>query len=418
MLLLSGVQLTDGTVTDLAVRDGRFVAPADVGPDAQRIDAQGLIALPGLVDLHTHLREPGNEAAETVASGTRAAARGGYTAVYAMANLSPVTDTVAAAERIRALATDAAAEVNVIGSITKNLDGRELSDIAGLAASGCTMFSDDGKCVMDAAVLRDALEQARLADVVVAEHAQDHNLAPAQACCHESVWSQRLELPGWPAAAESIIVARDVQLAATTGARLHICHVSTAESVEIIRWAKARGINVTAEVTPHHLLLGTNLLQSKDTRYKVNPPLRTDEHIEAVRAGLADGTIDVVATDHAPHTPDAKSKPFPEASPGMIGLEQALAVVIDTMVTTGRMDWATLAQRMSVAPARIARNGRQGRPLALGEPATMVLVDPAARAAVDPDASASQARNNPYGGRTLPDPVVMTLWNGAVTYAR
>jgi dihydroorotase len=266
--------------------------------------------------------------------------------------------------------------------------------------------------------MRRALSYVTSFGGVVAQHSQDPRLAGPGACCHESEYSGRLGLPGWPAQAESAIVARDVQLAELTGSRLHVCHVSTAESVDVIRWAKARGVRVTAEATPHHLYLDTALVCGYDTTFKVNPPLRTGEHIEAVRAALADGTIDAVATDHAPHTPQDKDHPFDVALPGMLGLEQALAVVIETMVKPGRLDWAGVAERMSHAPARIGQAAGQGRPLAVGEPANLVLVDPSATAVVDKAASASRSRNNPYHGRLLPDPVRLTMWAGRVTCDR
>ena len=419
-LLITGAQLADGTSADLGVSNGHFVAPSDV-TDAERIDADGLLALPGLVDPHTHLREPGREDAETIATGTVAAARGGYTAVHAMANLDPVTDTAEAAEYLAALAARTAnAEVIVIGSVTKGLAGEQLSEMGLMnrSAAAVRMFSDDGRCVMDPLVMRRALTYAKTFDAVIAQHSQDTRLAGPTACCHESEISGRLGLAGWPAQAESAIIARDVELAQLSGGRLHVCHISTAEGVEVIRWAKARGVNVTAEVTPHHLYLGTREVESYDTTFKVNPPLRTDEHIEAVRAALADGTIDMVGTDHAPHARQDKDHPFDIALPGMIGLEQSLAVVIEVMVDAGRLDWPGVVDRMSAAPARLTRLATQGRPIAEGEPANLVLVDPSARAVVDRDASASKSRNNPYHGRDLPDPVVATVWAGKVTHRR
>ncbi|HMQ36706.1 MAG TPA: dihydroorotase [Micropruina sp.] len=419
-LLITGAALADGTTGDVGVRDGVFVAAGDVR-DPERIDADGLLVLPGLVDPHTHLREPGREETETVATGTAAAARGGFTAVHAMANLDPVTDTAEAAEYLAALAArTASAEVVVVGSVTKGLGGEQLSEMGLMHASaaGVRMFSDDGRCVMDPLVMRRALTYAKTFDAVIAQHAQDTRLAGAGACCHESEISGRLGLPGWPAQAESTIIARDVELAELAGGRLHVCHVSTAEGVEVIRWAKRRGIAVTAEVTPHHLYLGTREVEGYDTTFKVNPPLRTDEHIEAVRGALADGTIDMVGTDHAPHAREDKDHPFDIALPGMIGLEQALGVVVETMVDTGRLDWPTLVERMSFAPARLTRSATQGRPIAAGEPANLVLVDASARSVVDRDASASKSRNNPYHGRDLPDPVVATVWAGRVTHRR
>ncbi len=420
-LLITGAELAGTGRGDLLIRDGRFIDPADVGPDATRIDADGLVALPGLVDLHTHLRQPGREDAETVSSGTAAAARGGFTAVLAMANTTPVTDTAEAAEHVAALgARDGRAQVVPVGAVSKGLAGGELAELGLMARSGAgvRVFSDDGHCVADARLMRRALEYVRAFDGVIAQHAQDPRLAGAEACCHEGEVSGKLGLPGWPSVAESSIVARDVQLAELTRSRVHICHVSTAETVDVLRWAKARGIDVTAEVAPHHLLLSTAEVSGYDPTYKVNPPLRPDEHVAAVRDALSEGTIDAVATDHAPHARHDKEHAFAEAAFGMIGLETALAVVLETMVNTERMGWREVALRTSVVPAHIARLTAQGRPLALGEPANVTLVDASARAVVDRADSASLSRNNPWHGRDLPDPVVATVWAGRVTYRR
>ena len=377
-LLITGADLVGAGTGDLYVRDGVFADPSEAGSDVERIDADGLVALPGLVDLHTHLREPGREDAETVATGTRAAARGGFTAVLAMANTSPVTDTAEAAEHLLALGRrDGAAQVVPVGAVSKGLAGAELAELGLMARSaGVRVFSDDGHCVADARLMRRALEYVRAFDGVIAQHAQDPRLAGSDACCHEGDLSGRLGLPGWPPAAEATIVARDAELAALTGSRVHVCHVSSAETVDVLRWAQGRGIDITAEVTPHHLMLTTDLLTSYDPTYKVNPPLRPDEHVAALREALADGTIAAVGTDHAPHARHDKEHAFVDASPGMLGLETALAVVVETMVNTGRLDWAGVAERMSYAPARIARLTGQGRPLAVGEPANLVLVDP------------------------------------------
>jgi dihydroorotase len=407
------VVVVDGVVTDLAASD----APEG----ATVIDADGLVLLPGFVDLHTHLREPGREDAETICSGSRAAAVGGYTAVLAMANTNPVTDTAEAAERILDLGRACGlVDVQPIGAVTHGLEGEQLAELGLMHRSRARVrvFSDDGRCVGDARVMRRALEYIRSFGGVISQHSQDPSLAGPSACCHEGELSGRLGLPGWPAAAESVIIARDVQLAKVTGSRLHVCHVSTAESVEVIRWAKAKGIRVTAEVTPHHLYLTTREVESYDPTYKVNPPLRTDEHVTAVREALADGTIDVVATDHAPHAShDKDDHAFGDARPGMLGLEQALAVVMETSLDA--LGWSGIADRMSLAPARIGGlDAVQGRPLAIGAPANLVLVDPSARATVDRSASASISRNNPYHGRDLPDPVVATIWAGRVTYRR
>jgi dihydroorotase len=419
--LITGAQLADGSRADLYLSEGRLADPASAPAGVERLDADGLLALPGLVDLHTHLREPGREDTETVDSGTAAAARGGFTCVHAMANTTPVTDTAEAAEYVAGLGERTGhCEVRVVGAVTKGLNGEELAELGLMAdsAAGVRVFSDDGRCVADTLLMRRALSYVKAFDGVIAQHSQDVSLAGPGACCHESEWSGRLGLPGWPSQAESIIVARDVQLAELTGSRIHVCHVSTAESVDVVRWAKARGIQVTAEVTPHHLLLDTPLVAGYDTTFKVNPPLRTSEHLEAVREALADGTIDIVGTDHAPHARQDKDHPFDVALPGMLGLEQALAVVMEVMVNTGRIDWPTLVDRMSAAPARIGQVAGQGRPLAVGEPANLVLVDPSARSTVDAAAAASRARTNPYHGRDLPDPVVATFWKGSATYRR
>jgi len=420
-LLIRGADLVGRGRSDLLIRNGRFVDPGDAGADVDQLDADGLIALPGLVDLHTHLREPGREDAETVLSGTLAAARGGFTAVLAMANTTPVTDTAEAAEHVAALgARDGYAQVVPVGAVSKGLDGVELAELGLMARSSTRVrvFSDDGHCVSDARLMRRALEYVRAFDGVVAQHAQDPQLAGASACCHEGEISGKLGLPGWPAAAEASVVARDVQIAELTRSRLHICHVSCAETVDVIRWAKQRDINVTAEVAPHHLMLTTNEVLGYDPTYKVNPPLRPSEHVEVLREALADGTIDAVATDHAPHARHDKEHAFAEAAFGMLGLETALAVVVETMIKSELLSWTDLAKRMSIMPAHIARLTDQGRPLAAGEPANVILVDPAARGVVDRNDSASLSRNNPWHGRELPDPVVATIWAGRVTYQK
>ncbi len=407
--------------SDLLIRDGRFRGSGDANGEVDQFDADGLVALPGLVDLHTHLREPGREDAETVDSGTMAAARGGFTAVLAMANTDPVTDTAEAAVHVASLgARTGHAEVVPVGAVSKGLAGAELAELGLMARSsaGVRVFSDDGHCVADARLMRRALEYVRAFDGVIAQHAQDPQLAGPGACCHEGEISGKLGLPGWPAAAEAGVVARDVQIAELTRSRLHICHVSCAETVDVIRWAKQRGINVTAEVAPHHLMLTTSEVVGYDPTYKVNPPLRPDEHVEAVREALADGTIDAVATDHAPHARHDKEHAFAEAAFGMLGLETALAVVLETMINSARMSWSELAKRMSIMPAHIARLADQGCALVAGEPANLVLVDPAARAIVDRDASTSLSRNNPWHGRELPDPVVATIWAGRITYQK
>src|SRR5215216_1638360 len=420
-ILITGADWLGGGRGDLLVRNGVLADPATAGSDIERFDADGLIAVPGLVDLHSHLRQPGREDTETVASGTAAAARGGFTAVLAMANTTPITDTAEAAAHVAGLgARDGHAQVVPVGAVSKGLDGLELAELGLMAASGAgvRVFSDDGRCVSDARLMRRALEYVRAFDGVVAQHAQDPRLAGAGACCHEGEISGKLGLPGWPAAAEAGIVARDVQIAELTRSRLHVCHVSCAETVDVIRWAKQRNINVTAEVAPHHLMLTTSEVLGYDPTYKVNPPLRPHEHVAALREALADGTIDAVATDHAPHARHDKEHAFAEAAFGMLGLETAIGVVIQTMINSGLLSWPELAKRMSIMPAHIARLSDQGRPLAIGEPANVVLIDPAARAVVDRDASVSLSRNNPWHGRELPDPVVATIWMGRVTYRK
>jgi dihydroorotase len=420
-LLIRGADLVGRGRSDLLIRSGRFVDPTDAGADVAQLDAEGLVGLPGLVDLHTHLREPGREDAETVHSGTLAAARGGFTAVLAMANTTPVTDTAEAAAHVAALgARDGSAHVVPVGAVSKGLNGVELAELGLMARSSARVrvFSDDGHCVSDARLMRRALEYVRAFDGVIAQHAQDPQLAGVSACCHEGEISGKLGLPGWPAAAEASVVARDVQIAELTRSRLHICHVSCAETVDVIRWAKQRDINVTAEVAPHHLVLTTNEVLGYDPTYKVNPPLRPSEHVEALREALADGTIDAVATDHAPHARHDKDHAFGEAAFGMLGLETALAVVVETMIKPGLLSWADVAKRMSIMPAHISRLTDQGRPLAVGEPANVVLVDPAARQVIDRNDSASLSRNNPWHGRELPDPVVATIWAGRLTFRK
>jgi dihydroorotase len=418
-LLIRGADLIGRGRSDLLIRNGHFLDPADADSDARELDADGLVALPGLVDLHAHLREPGREDAETVESGTRAAARGGYTAVLAMANTTPVTDTAEAAEHVAALgARHGHTQVVPVGAVSKGLDGVELAELGLMARAGVRMFSDDGHCVSDARLMRRALEYVRAFDGAVAQHAQDPQLAGAAACCHEGEISGKLGLPGWPPAAEAGVVARDVQIAELTRSRLHVCHVSCAETVDVIAWAKQRDINVTAEVAPHHLMLTTSEVLDYDPTYKVNPPLRPSEHVQALREALADGTIDAVATDHAPHARHDKEHAFAEAAFGMLGLETALAVVLETMINPGLLSWVELGKRMSIMPAHIARLADQGRPVVPGEPANLVLVDPDARAVVDRNDSASLARNNPWHGRELPDPVVATIWAGRITYQK
>ena len=421
--LIKNVSVLGGTPTDLLLCDGVIADPADAPSDAETVDATGLVALPGLVDLHTHLREPGREDAETVETGTHAAAMGGFTAVHAMANTEPVADTAGVVEQVWRLGREAGyCDVFPVGAVTVGLQGERLAELGAMADSAARVrvFSDDGKCVSDAVLMRRALEYVKAFDGVVAQHAQEPRLTE-NAQMNEGELSGRLGLAGWPAVAEEAIIARDVLLAEHVGSRLHVCHVSTAGSVELIRWAKGKAAkdgtwDVTAEACPHHLLLTDALAETYDPIYKVNPPLRTAADAEALRAGLADGTIDIVATDHAPHPHEDKDCEWAAAAFGMLGLETALSVVQQTMVDTGLLHWAGVAERMSYAPARIGRISEQhGRPLEVGEPANVVLYDPAASRTVDPAESASLSRNTPYRGMELPGRVVATFLRGRAT---
>jgi len=409
--LIKGVSVLGGEPTDLLIRDGQ-IAAGDAGT-AEVIDAAGLVALPGLVDLHTHLREPGREDAETVETGSRAAAVGGYTAVCAMANTSPVADTAGVVEQVWRLGREAGlVDVQPIGAVTVGLAGKQLAELGAMATSAAQVriFSDDGYCVADPRLMRRALEYVKAFDGIIAQHAEEPRLTEG-AQMHEGEVSTRLGLTGWPAVAEEAIIARDVLLAEHVGSRLHVCHVSTAGSVEVLRQAKARGVRVTAEVTPHHLLLTDELAKSYDPVYKVNPPLRTAADVAALRQALIDGVIDVVATDHAPHAVEDKECEWAYARPGMVGLETALPVLLCVLGER----WDLIAERMSRAPARIAGLAGHGTDLAPGAPANLTLVDPAARRIVDPAALTSRSRNTPYAGTTLPGRVVATFLRGEAT---
>ncbi|HEU0256209.1 MAG TPA: dihydroorotase [Microbacteriaceae bacterium] len=415
--LVRGVTLVDGSHTDLGISDGFLVPVGDLDRRRQVIDAEGLTALPGLVDLHTHLREPGFEESETVLTGSRAAAAGGFTAVFAMANTFPVADTAGVVEQVASLGARAGyVTVQPVGAVTVGLKGTRLAEMGAMAASGARVrvFSDDGKCVADPRLMRRALEYVKAFDGVIAQHAQEPRLTEG-AQMNEGRLSARLGLAGWPDVAEEEIVARDVLLARHVGGRLHVCHVSTAGSVDVIRWAKARGVDVTAEVTPHHLTLTEESAAGYDARFKVNPPLRTDEDVEALRQGLADGTIDVVATDHAPHPAEAKDCEWPVASFGMVGLESALSVVQKAMVDTGLLTWSGLARVLSATPARIGQLAHQGRPVRPGEPANVTLVDPAARRTFTRDDLAGKGVNSAFLGASLPGRVVYTFHRGVET---
>ena len=415
--VIRGASILGENVADILI-DGGVIVEIGTGLDGDEVvDGTGLIALPGLVDLHTHVREPGREDAETVLTGSRAAARGGFTCVHAMANTEPVADTAGVVEQVWRLGREGGyCDVQPVGAVTVGLKGEQLAELGAMAdsAAGVRVFSDDGKCVFDAVLMRRALEYVKAFDGVVAQHAQEPRLTEG-AQMNEGALSGELGLTGWPAVAEEAIIARDVLLAEHVGSRLHVCHLSTRGSVELIRWAKRRGIDVTAEVTPHHLLLTDELVRSYDPIYKVNPPLRSADDVEAVREGLADGTIDIVATDHAPHPMEDKECEFSAAAFGMLGLETALSIVQQTMVDTGRLTWAQVADKMATKPAQIGRVANQGRPIAVGEPANLVLVDPAATRTVDPRDTASLSRNTPYAGRELPGEVVATFLHGRPT---
>ena len=424
-----GADIGAAGAVDLRIAGGRIVeraARADGGlapGDGERvIDADGLVALTGFVDLHTHLREPGFEQSETVLTGSRAAAAGGFTTVFAMANTLPVQDTAGVVEQVQALGEAAGyATVRPIGAVTEDLAGERLSEIGAMAQSRAQVrvFSDDGKCVHDPLLMRRALEYVKTFDGVIAQHAQDPRLTEG-AQMNEGALSSELGLKGWPAVAEESIIARDVLLAEHVGARLHICHLSTAGSVEVIRWAKARGIDVTAEVTPHHLILTEELARSYDPRYKVNPPLRRDEDVQALRRAVADGLIDIIATDHAPHPVETKECEWDAASFGMVGLESAFPIALLTLLQGGYASWAELERLLSQKPAEIGRlavGGEGEHPSALeaGQPADIVLVDPSGTSAFELSHLKGKSTNSPFLGMELPGRVAYTIHRGYLT---
>jgi dihydroorotase len=421
-ILLKGGILADGSVKDILITDGVIHSVADSlnAGEARIVSAEGHIILSGLVDLHTHLREPGREDSETVLSGSQAGVKGGYVALSAMANTSPVADTAGVVEQVYRLGKDAGLlDVFPIGAVTQGIEGKVLAEIGAMADSVARVrvFSDDGNCVSDPLVMRRALEYVKKFNGVIAQHAQEPALTVGSQM-NEGIVSATLGLKGWPAVAEEAIIARDVLLAEHVGARLHICHLTTAGGVEIIRWAKVRGIRVTAEVTPHHLLLTDELARSYDPIFKVNPPLRTERDVMALRQGLADGTIDIVATDHAPHPGESKECEWQEAAFGMLGLEHALSIISQTMVETGLLDWAGVQDRMSTAPARIAGYTDHGRELSLGAPAHLTVINPKAPYRVDRDSLVSQSRNTPFHGMEFTAQVAATLFHGRFVYGK
>ena len=415
-LVIKGAAILGGKPADIGISGGVFVNPSDVaGKRKVRVlDASGLVALPGLVDLHTHLRQPGGEQAETILSGSRAAALGGFTAVHAMANTTPVADSAELVTQVWQWGVAAGyVDVRPVGAVTKGLAGEHLAPLGSMARSRpqVRVFSDDGHCVHDSALMRRALEQARGLDAVIAQHAQDPRLTEG-AHMNDGALAATLGLEGWPAVAEESIIARDVLLAESVGARLHVCHVSTAGSVDVVRWAKARGIAVTAEVTPHHLLLTEDRVSSFDPLFKVNPPLRRREDTLALREAVASGVIDIIATDHAPHPSESKDCSFPEGAFGMLGLETALAVAMTTLVEPGLITVRDLARIMSTAPASIGRVEGYDTPLGLGGPAHLTLVDPTGSAG-EPHGSLS--KNDPYRGEELSGRVIHTFYAGTQT---
>ena len=419
---ISNAKTVDGKIISLEIENhliSKITESNDIDEKSGSnvIDARGKLILPGLVDLHTHLREPGREDSETVASASKAATAGGYTAISAMANTNPVADTAGVVEQVYRLGVEAGyCEVNPIGAVTKGLNGEQLAELGAMADSiaRVRIFSDDGKCVSDPLLMRRALEYVKTFNGLIAQHAQDPRLT-INSQMNEGVISSRIGLVGWPAVAEESIIARDILLADHVGSRLHICHVTTAGGVALIRWAKQRGIQVTAEVTPHHLLLTDDLVENYDPIYKVNPPLRTEKDVWALREALADGTIDIVATDHAPHPSEDKDCEWQAAAFGMVGLETSLSVVVKSMVESKLMSWSTLVERMSSKPAQIAGYDKQGGDLTVGSPANLFLLDPSAKWLVRRDRLNSKSKNTPFEGMELPAVITDVFYNGVQT---
>ncbi|MBT1017785.1 dihydroorotase [Canibacter sp. lx-72] len=431
-ILIRGVQLakeltTPGrlqpavdTVDILIIGDKiSSVAPCitEVSKSAEIIEGHGLIAATGFVDLHTHLREPGFVQSETIYTGSRAAAAGGFTTVFAMANTDPVADTAAVVEQVAALGEQAGyVTVRPIGAVTQQLAGEKLSAIGQMANSRAAVrvFSDDGKCVHNSQLMRRALEYVKTFDGVIAQHAQDPELT-TDAQMHESTLASELGLGGWPAVAEASIIARDAMLAEHTGARLHVCHLSTAAAVRVLRAAKARGVRITAEVTPHHLLLTEEAVRGYDARYKVNPPLRQESDVETLRRAVAEGVIDIIATDHAPHPPEAKECEFQSAAFGMVGLESALSVAVTSLIVPGHISWAKLEQLLSQKPAEIGGYAAHPKSIAPGEIADIVLIDPATKTVFEPNMLCGKNKNSPFLGFELVASVHTTIRHGVIT---
>ena len=418
--VLSSATLANGSVADIRIEGDTITSVGAAGfvkrDDAEVIDCAGLVALPGFVDLHTHLREPGFEQSETVLTGSQSAAAGGFTAVHAMANTSPVADTAGVVEQVYNLGKAAGyVDVQPIGAVTVGLQGKQLAEFGAMAKSSAAVrvFSDDGHCVSDPVLMRRALEYAKTFDGVVAQHAQEPRLTEG-AQMNEGTVSAELGLAGWPAVAEEAIIARDVLLAKQVDARLHICHLSTAGSVELVRWAKAQGIKVTAEVTPHHLLLTDETARTYDAVYKVNPPLRTNADVEALREALIDGTIDIVATDHAPHPQESKDCEWAAAANGMLGLETAASIAQLVLIESGKSSWSRLAEVLSIKPAEIGKDAEQGQGIVVGAKANIALVNSKAKRTIA-DGGASKSSNQPFKGIELPGEVVHTVYRGYFT---
>jgi dihydroorotase len=415
-MIISNAKLIDGRLVNIEIQSG-VIHKIEEAQKSQKIsdcDAKGKLVIPGLVDLHTHLREPGREDSETVLTGSMAAVAGGFTAISAMANTNPVADTAGVVEQVFRLGKAAGlVDVNPIGAVTKGLHGEQLAELGAMADSiaRVRIFSDDGKCVSDPLIMRRALEYVKTFNGIIAQHAQEPRLT-VNAQMNEGSVSARIGLPGWPAIAEEAIIARDILLAEHVQSRLHICHLTTAGGVELVRWAKKRGIQITAEVTPHHLLLTDDLVENYDPIYKVNPPLRTEKDVMALREGLAEGVIDIVATDHAPHPAEDKDCEWQAAAFGMVGLETALSVLVKTMIETKMMSWNDLIDRMSIAPARIAGYSTQGQLIAEKNHANFTIIDTDRSWIVNRDKLQSQSKNTPFNGYELPAVVTDVFHNG------
>lgn len=414
-MILKGVQLPSGDSADIQIEHGVITQVGSISQNG--VDCHGLIALPGLVDLHTHLREPGFEQSETIESGSQSAAAGGYSAVFAMANTSPVQDTPELCEWV----LDRGAQVDLvkvqpIGAITKSIAGKQLAPIAAMASSRAKVrvFSDDGNCLTDPDLMRRALLEVKKFDGVIAQHSQDHSRTVG-ALMNEGELSAELGLTGWARSAEEDIIARDAQLALETDSRLHVCHLTTEGAVDAVRWAKSKGAKITAEVTPHHLLMTEELVRSYDPVYKVNPPLRTQRDTMALREALIDGTIDILATDHAPHSSEKKQCEWSNAAFGMLGLEVAASVLHEVLIQKGGSDWLRFAMASSTLPAKIGGLEDFGH-LTVGKPAHLMLFDPSVKRVLGSQ-TRSLSRNNPWAGRELFGEVVHTIYGGRITFS-